>query len=265
MPPYGTISKLPCFNKGQGCWHAIDLVLWSVDLSCRTPLPLKKVLFWYLLNDDGIYSPKSRIPALFSELLVLSQLYELWTFPSTCPRFLCKEIRISLLCSGLFGSWPSTYSITLSCFLYWNSRRAECFENIWPANSALYLIIQLSSIVWNIHIWCDVTQRRRFGTAEEGKRWKWNAKRCGPECGRRMYKNMLWSEFNWGAFHVSLFYPLQLGHCPGKTCHGISHFLDFSSLPFCFLPDLFLTVMAHECYHLTALPAMILLKKWPWE
>lgn len=105
---------------------------------------------------------------------------------SLLPRFLCKEIRISLLCSGSFGSWPfSTYSITLSCFLYWNSRRAECFENIWPANPALYLVMQLSSIVWNIHLWCDVTQRRRLGTAEEGRTWKWNAKLCGPEGGRK--------------------------------------------------------------------------------
>lgn len=130
--------------------------------------------------------PKSRIPALFSELVVLSQLYELWTFPSTCPRFLCKEIRISLLCTGSFGSWPSpTYSISLSCF-QWNSRKTECFENIWPANPALYLIIQLSSIVWNIHLWCNVTQRRRLGTAEGGITWKWNVKLCGgPEGGRR--------------------------------------------------------------------------------
>lgn len=131
--------------------------------------------------------PKSRIPALFSELVLLSQLYELWTFPSACPRFLCKEIRISLLCTGSFGSWPSsTHSISLSCFHYWNSRRAECFENIWPADPALYLVIQLSSIVWNIHAWCNVTQRRRLGTAEEGITWKWNAKLCGPGGGRRI-------------------------------------------------------------------------------
>lgn len=130
--------------------------------------------------------PKSRIPALFSELVVLSQLYELWTFPSTCPGFLCKEIRSSLLCTGLFGSWPSsTHSISLSCFHYWNSRRAECFENIRSADPASCLVIQLSSIVWNIHPWRDVTQKRRLGTAEEGRTWKWNAKLCGPEVGRR--------------------------------------------------------------------------------
>lgn len=80
-----------------------------------------------------------------------------------------------------------------------------------------------------------------------------------------MYKNTLWSEFNWETFHISLFYTLQLGHCPGETCHDISHFLDFSSLPFCFLSDSFLTVIAPECYHLTALLDTVLLKKQPWE
>lgn len=50
------------------------------------------------------------------------------------------------------------------------------------------------------------------------------------------------------------------------TYHDISHFLDFSSLPFCFLPDLFLTTIAQECYHLTALLAMGAFEEiWPWE
>lgn len=181
MPPYGTISKLPCFNKGQGCWHAIDLMLWSVDLSCRTPLPLKKVLFWCLFND--VFQKAEFL--LFSELVVLSLLYELWTFPSTCPRFLCKEIRTSLLCTGSVGSWPSsTHSISLSCFHYWNSRRAECFENIWLAYPVLCLVIQLSSIVWNIHPWCHVSNtEEEIGNCR--RTWEWNAKFCGPQGGRR--------------------------------------------------------------------------------
>lgn len=133
--------------------------------------------------------PKSRIPAVFSELVVLSQLYELWTFPSACPRFLCKEIRISLLCTGSFGSWPSsTHCISLSCFHYWNSRGAECFENIWPADPALYLVLQLSSIVWNIHPWCNT--EGEMGTAEEGMTWKWSAKLSGPEGGRRCIRTL---------------------------------------------------------------------------
>lgn len=28
---------------------------------------------------------------MFSELVLLSQLYELWTLPSACPRFLCRD------------------------------------------------------------------------------------------------------------------------------------------------------------------------------
>lgn len=71
-----------------------------------------------------------------------------------------------------------------------------------------------------------------------------------------MCENTSRSECIQGELYSTLFYPLQLGHCPGETYHDTSHFLDFSSLPFCFLPDLFLTAIAHECYHLTVLLAM---------
>lgn len=71
-----------------------------------------------------------------------------------------------------------------------------------------------------------------------------------------MSENSLWSEFIWGALHSFLFYPLQFGHHPGGTNHGVPHFLDFSSLSFHFLPDLFLTAISHKRYCLTALLVM---------
>ncbi|KAM6270957.1 large ribosomal subunit protein mL66 isoform 2-T2 [Spheniscus humboldti] len=95
--PEGHIPKKPMLNRGQGCCPAVG----SSDVKCgfiiQNPSACSAPPEGALLVLTQECFPKSRIPALFSEVLLLSPLYELWTFPPTCPRFLCREVSDPLV------------------------------------------------------------------------------------------------------------------------------------------------------------------------